>query len=43
MKADEKSGIKTDKTTDFSFYVLVVSLGIGFIVTLGYLVYSFFE
>lgn len=43
MSNQNKVDMKSDKTTDISFYVMFVSLAIGFLVTLGYIVYSFFE
>ncbi|KUG25805.1 hypothetical protein ASZ90_004365 [hydrocarbon metagenome] len=42
MNPGNKINLKSDKTTDFSFYVMVIALAAGFIITLGYVVYSLF-
>lgn len=43
MKTQNKIDLKSDKTTDFSFYVMFFSLIAGLLVTIGYVIYSFFE
>jgi len=42
MNPGKQINLKNDKTTDFSFYVMVIALTLGFLVTLGYVIYSFF-
>lgn len=43
MNNQNKVNVKKDKVTDISFYVMFISLAIGFVVTLGYIIYSFFQ
>lgn len=42
MSAQKKNKVESDKTTDFSFYVMVGALGIGFLVSVGFVIFSLF-
>ncbi|MCZ7601997.1 MAG: hypothetical protein QY331_13020 [Melioribacteraceae bacterium] len=42
MSTQKKNQLNTDKTTDFSFYVMVGALGIGFLVSIGFVIFSLF-
>jgi|GEM_PF-6661696 len=42
MNPGKQIDFKSDKTTDFSFYVMVIALALGFLITLGYVIYSLF-
>ena len=42
MAGQKNAEVKTDKITEYSFYVMAVALGLGFIFTIGFVIYALF-
>jgi preprotein translocase subunit Sss1 len=42
MATLKNADIKSDKVTEYSFYVMATALGLGFLFTIGFVVYALF-